>query len=171
MNTKPIYRSKTFWLQIVAILSALIPPVGEWVASNPVKAISVLGAVGVLVRFATHGKVTLFHDEGKKSGGSGVTPAFALLAAGGLSMAGLVLLPSCTVVGSAITGAPIPSTSVQRSGSKDADVIQVVTLDLLAAEEAARRAKTLGEPPPTHGLYDAGRAAKAVREVFTEGSK
>jgi hypothetical protein len=76
-------------------------------------------------------------------------------------------LTNCSVIGSAVTGAPIPSTGMIRAGSKDADVVQVATIDLLKAEEQARSA----DPPAVWGLYDAGRAAAELREVFTEGSK
>lgn len=80
-------------------------------------------------------------------------------------------LPSCSSLSSAITGAPIPSTTVQRAGQPGAQPIEVSSADLAQAEDAARRAEILDEPGPVNGLYDAGRAAKAAREVLGKSSK
>lgn len=167
MNTsKPIYKSKTFWVQILTILSALIPPVGKWVAENPVDFVVALAAVNTLVRFATSGKVTVFSDDAASGGNGG--PLLVVMAAGLLAMGAL---PSCSAVGAAITGAPIPATAVQRTGGGDSPPVLVASADLAGAEAAALQAERLGEPPPVHGLYDAGRAAATLREVFTESSK
>ena len=107
----------------------------------------------------------------KKSGGTpGGMPAITLTTAAALSLAGFAL-PSCSVVGSAVTGAPIPATAVQRTGGGDAEPVLIASTDLAQAEAEARVAREAGQAPPVNGLYDAGRAAKAVREVFTESSK
>lgn len=102
-TTKPFWQSKTVWVQVLAVLSMLIPAVGAWVARNPVEFVAVLAAVNTLVRFATSGKVSIFQDDsandsGVKSGGSSGgswLPAIVATAAG-LSMAG-GLLSSCVV--------------------------------------------------------------------------
>lgn len=62
MNKKPIYQSKTFWAQIVAVVSTTVPAVGDFIRENPEGFVAVLGALNVLVRFATKGGVTLLND-------------------------------------------------------------------------------------------------------------
>ncbi|MCW1884001.1 hypothetical protein OKA04_04625 [Luteolibacter flavescens] len=108
----------------------------------------------------------------KKSGvgnSGGNLPAIALTMTVALSMVGA--LPSCSVVSSAVTGAPIPATSVQRADQPGARPFLVASADVAQAEAEADAAEQAGTKPPIHGLYDAGRAATAVREVFTESSK
>lgn len=165
MNAKPFYLSKTFWVNLVALASMAVPQVREFLDGNPETVVGVLVAVNVLLRFATKGGISLSSD----SGGRGSSGLSAWVVAAGLLSLGL--LPSCGVIGSAITGEPIPATTVQRAGQPDAQPIQIASADLAVAEDAARRAEILDEAPPVHGLYDAGRAAKAAREVFTESSK
>lgn len=99
---KPILKSKTFWLQVVAIAAAMFPPVTAWLRENPVEFVSALAAVNVLVRFATKGAVSIFGDEpgsnspengNAGSGGPGGLPmVLAWFAAAGLLTAAL---PSC----------------------------------------------------------------------------
>lgn len=79
--SKGILRSKTVWLQILVVLMALIPAVQKWIAANPVEFASALGAAGVLVRFVTSGRVSLFSDDA--SGGGSVTGGNERGAAGG----------------------------------------------------------------------------------------
>lgn len=69
MNTEPIksfFRSKTVWVQAVAVLSTMLPVVAEWLQSNPVSFVAALAALNVLVRFFTHGKISLFSDGNTK---------------------------------------------------------------------------------------------------------
>jgi len=68
---------------------------------------------------------------------------------------------SCAGITGALTGQPIPATSVQRAGDPDSPVVQVASSDYALAEAA--------EPGTVHGLYDAGRVAQSLREV--SGSK
>lgn len=56
---KSIFKSKTFWTQVLATASTLIPSVQEFLASNPVEAVAVLGALNVVVRFFTKGRVNV----------------------------------------------------------------------------------------------------------------
>lgn len=56
---KNILKSKTFWLQAITVASAFVPQVQVWLAANPETAVAVIGAVNVLMRFATKGKVSL----------------------------------------------------------------------------------------------------------------
>lgn len=52
----PFYLSRTFWVNLVALLSLIVPAVRDWLAANPVEFVSALGAVNVLLRFVTAGK-------------------------------------------------------------------------------------------------------------------
>lgn len=93
---KPLVKSKTFWLQIIVFASSFLPVVQEWLATNPVPVISALAALGVLVRFVTHGKVRIFSDSGSGTPGAGV-PLFVVVS--GITAAGLcVALPSCSAL-------------------------------------------------------------------------
>jgi len=101
-TTKPFWQSKTVWVQVLAVLCMLIPSVGAWVAKNPVEFVAVLGAINTLVRFATHGSVSIFQDdESGNAGGTGGTSGrgvslLMIATAAGLTMAG-GLLSSCAV--------------------------------------------------------------------------
>jgi hypothetical protein len=103
--TKPFWQSKTVWLQALALLAAFIPAVAEWVKTNPVEFVAALAALNTLVRFATHGSVSIFQDgddDGDDAGsGNGAASGGGLLlamiaTAAGFAMAG-GLLSSCAV--------------------------------------------------------------------------
>ena len=83
----------------------------------------------------------------------------------------LSLLPSCNVVGSAITGQAIPSTPVQRTGHDEAPVVHISSSDLALAEKAAEEAISLGKTPPVYGLYNAGYLAEVARQTVIEATK
>lgn len=63
MINKSILASKTIWVQVAAVAAVLIPAVQTWLTANPVEFVAVLGAVNVIVRFVTSGKVTIFGGE------------------------------------------------------------------------------------------------------------
>jgi hypothetical protein len=167
MNTKTIFTSKTFWIQVLAILCALFPPVNAFMRDNPVEFVAMLAAVNVLVRFLTKGEVTIFPVEGNNGGSSGGTTGLPLMvmAAAGFSMAGVCLLPSCTAIGSAITGDPLRASEVARVDDPTSEPVLIATRDLLDAEDAAEHARETGSTPAIYGLYDAGRAAEWTRQV------
>jgi hypothetical protein len=93
---KSILRSKTFWVQVVAMLGVLVPAVQEWLAANPVEFVAVLVAVNVLIRFATSGAVTLFgaqedpkvDEDDERSGPPGGAVPLALLACTAVALLG-----------------------------------------------------------------------------------
>ena len=91
--TKSFLTSKTFWLQIVAVASVMVPQVQAWLASNPVDCIAVFAAINVLVRFVTKGAVSIFPPEEKSGGVSGGMALLVLWL--GLGMAVVGTLPSC----------------------------------------------------------------------------
>lgn len=78
---KPIWRSKTFWLQVITLLSLVFPQVRDFISKNPEQFVSVIAALNVIVRFLTKGRVTLFSsgEEGSHGSASGWMP---LLTAG-----------------------------------------------------------------------------------------
>lgn len=90
---KSFLLSKTFWIQILAVASVMVPQVQAWLASNPVEIIAVFASVNLLVRFVTRGAVSIFPPEENSSGGSGGILPLALWL--GLSMAVVGTLPSC----------------------------------------------------------------------------
>ena len=59
---KSIFVSKTFWVQIIALLLLVFPPVKAWLEANPVQYLSALAAVNVLLRFATSGAVSILPE-------------------------------------------------------------------------------------------------------------
>lgn len=91
--SKAFWFSKTFWLNIVAALSMAFPLVREWLATNPVPFVAAFAAVGVVLRFVTHGKISLGNDDGSMgaSGGSNILPLALCLCA-----SAIFLLPSCS---------------------------------------------------------------------------
>lgn len=102
--TKSILASKTLWLQIIMIALGFFPPALAWLKANPVDALVAIGALNVLVRFATSGKVSLFPGlsesatadpgQGDSGGGSGwPMPLLVTCATAGLMG---FCLPSCS---------------------------------------------------------------------------
>lgn len=97
-TSKPLIRSKTFWLQIVTLLAVFLPGVQEWLAKNPVEPVAVLVAINIIIRFATSGRVTIFREDDGKDGEKSDGPAgglglFAFLC---VAAASVMALPSCT---------------------------------------------------------------------------
>jgi len=110
--TKSVFLSKTFWIQIVAIAAVLVPQVQAWLTANPVEFIAVLGAVNVLVRFATSGKISLV-GAGETNGGGGLggLPLWFWVGTAAALLGGA--LPSC----SQLSTLPIRATVIMPDGS------------------------------------------------------
>lgn len=91
-SRKAILKSKTFWLNALAMLSVLIPAMQQFIAENPESPFVALGALNVLLRFATKGKVNIFGENTTPPAGG--LMAFLVLG----TMAGLmgIVLPSCS---------------------------------------------------------------------------
>ena len=62
-TTTPWYLSRTFWINLAALLSLLLPSVREWLENNPVDFVTALGGVNVLLRFITYGKHQISSDS------------------------------------------------------------------------------------------------------------
>lgn len=67
-QSSPWYLSRTFWINLAALLSLLLPSVREWLENNPVDFVTVLGGVNVLLRFITYGKHQISSDDDSESG-------------------------------------------------------------------------------------------------------
>lgn len=98
MNTKSILQSKTFWLQVITFIAVFFPAVQAWLVKNPETAMGVIGAVNVLLRFATSGKISLSGaGETKDNMAGGRSGGTWLLVMGlGIGTAAVGLLPSCS---------------------------------------------------------------------------
>lgn len=59
MKTKSFWKSKTLWVQVASLASAMLPPVQQWLTANPVEFVAALAAVNVVIRFVTSGRVAL----------------------------------------------------------------------------------------------------------------
>lgn len=68
MQTKKFWLSKTFWLNLLVLLCGFVPAAREWIARNPVTFSSAWGALNILLRFATSGKIGLNDEPAQPSG-------------------------------------------------------------------------------------------------------
>jgi len=92
MNTKSIFLSKTFWVQIVTVLSLAVPQVREWLDANPEQFVAVFAALNVIVRFVTSGKINIFGAGEGSSAGSNLILVWVLLG----TLVVLGGLPACS---------------------------------------------------------------------------
>jgi hypothetical protein len=96
---KPIYKSKTFWANAIAVGTLFVPGLREWQAVNPEAAVVALGAANILLRIVTHGKITIFaggNDDDNGTGGCRVAVPFAS-SHGGRALHGLAVVFSGAV--------------------------------------------------------------------------
>lgn len=70
-QSTPWYLSRTFWINLAALLSLLLPSVREWLENNPVDFVTALGGVNVLLRFVTYGKYQISSDSDDSDTASG----------------------------------------------------------------------------------------------------
>jgi hypothetical protein len=134
MNAKNILRSKTFWVQVIAFGASFYPPIGAWVAANPETALAALGAVNVLVRFATSGKVTIFQANDDNGGGS----------SGGASGGNVLPLLCCVCTAVALmTG--LPSCAMSKTTAPDGTVTETQRPDAEAIEQGFSVARWAGD--------------------------
>lgn len=64
----PWYLSRTFYVNLAALLSLLVPSVREWLENNPVDFVTALGGLNILLRFVTYGKHQISSDDDSESG-------------------------------------------------------------------------------------------------------
>lgn len=70
-QSTPWYLSRTFWVNLVALLSLFLPAVREWLENNPVDFVTALGGLNVLLRFVTCGKHQISSDSDDSDSGTG----------------------------------------------------------------------------------------------------
>lgn len=63
---KSIWKSKTFWLQVATLASAMLPPVQAFLVANPVQFVAVLTAANTIMRFATSGKIEMVGEDAEE---------------------------------------------------------------------------------------------------------
>jgi len=68
--SKPWWQSKTVILNLIALVSMMLPPVREWLDGNTETPLAALAALNLLVRFATKGKISLFPADDGSAGGN-----------------------------------------------------------------------------------------------------
>lgn len=70
-QSTPWYLSRTFYINLVALLSLFFPAVREWLENNPVDFVAALGGVNVLLRFITYGKHQISSNNDDSESGTG----------------------------------------------------------------------------------------------------
>ena len=95
---KSILLSKTFWVQIMALVVLVFPPVKAWFDSNPVEYLAVLAAVNVLLRWVTSGAVSILPDKHDDDDGTveGGRRLMGWLLLAGLAGSVGISLPACS---------------------------------------------------------------------------
>lgn len=68
--SKPWWQSKTVILNLVALVSMMLPPVRAWLDGNTEAPLAVLAALNLLVRFVTQGRISIFPDDDGSDGGN-----------------------------------------------------------------------------------------------------
>lgn len=59
----PWYLSRTFYVNLAALLSLFFPVVREWLENNPVDFVAALGGLNILLRFTSYGKYQISSDD------------------------------------------------------------------------------------------------------------
>lgn len=96
MTSKSILQSKTFYLNVIAMICAFFPATNAWLAANPETAVSALTALNILMRLVTSGKVTIAGaGDNSSTSAPGMSPLWVI----GAAIAGLggtLVLQSCS---------------------------------------------------------------------------
>lgn len=99
--SKPFYLSRTFLVNVIALLALFFPAVREWAAAEPEAPVIILAFVNLVLRTVTSRPISISNggasENGGASGGSGGILPLALFC-----LAAACLLPSCT--GYPVTG-------------------------------------------------------------------
>lgn len=67
-QSTPWYLSRTFYVNLAALLSLFFPVVREWLENNPVDFVKALAGLNILLRFITYGKHQISSDDDNESG-------------------------------------------------------------------------------------------------------
>ena len=95
-TSKAFWLSKTFWANLLMVLSLVSPAVQAWAAENPAALPVIFAFVNLLLRTVTNKAITISGDvsenDGEASGGSGGILPLAFFA----FCAACLLMPSCS---------------------------------------------------------------------------
>lgn len=58
-NSKPVYLSKTLWVNLIMAVGAFIPGVGEWIQAHPDLFAGVFAVINVILRLLTKDKLSI----------------------------------------------------------------------------------------------------------------
>lgn len=120
MNTKSIFSSKTFYLNLIAILMLFLPVAKDWLEKNPGTMVMVLGIANLLVRLMTDKGIRIWESGGALEDGSdggARLPLWAMIATAG-SFA-LVSLPSCSpTTREALKAVPLKACYIGEHGER-----------------------------------------------------
>lgn len=61
--TRNLFKSKTVVINAIIAVAALFPSAAAFVSQNPSAVLAGIGFVGIVLRFATNGKISLYDDE------------------------------------------------------------------------------------------------------------
>jgi hypothetical protein len=92
--SKSFLLSRTFWVNVIALLSLLFPAVRDWAAAEPEAPVIILAFFNLVLRTVTSRPVKLLQggsEETDSAGGLGLVCIVGCTAAGALGC-----LPSCT---------------------------------------------------------------------------
>lgn len=59
MESKKPWLSKTVWVGLITAVAPFVPGMSEWLSANAAVVVSVLGAIGILLRLITKDKISL----------------------------------------------------------------------------------------------------------------
>jgi len=59
MESKPVYLSKTVWINLVMAVSVFVPIVNSYLVAHPESFVVVFTVVNVILRLVSHGKLEL----------------------------------------------------------------------------------------------------------------
>ena len=140
----PWYLSRTFWINLAALLSLLLPSVREWLENNPVDFVTALGGVNVLLRFVTYGKHQISSDDDSESGTGDGT---------GNELESRPLPGNNDLANSSIAGAGTPDSSARLKKIKNGLGLVLVMLLVLLIGSCSSEA-----PAPTSVSLSEGQA-------------
>lgn len=143
-QSSPWYLSRTFWINLAALLSLLLPSVREWLENNPVDFVTALGGVNVLLRFITYGKHQISSDDDSESGTGDGT---------GNELESRPLPGNNDLANSSIAGAGTPDSSEKLKKIKNGLGLVLVMLLVLLIGSCSNEA-----PAPTSVSLSEGQA-------------
>lgn len=144
-QSTPWYLSRTFYINLAALLSLFFPAVREWLENNPVDFVTALGGLNILLRFVTYGKHQISSDDDSESGTGDGT---------GNELESQPLVPGKNdLANSSIAGAGTPYSSEKLKKIKNGLGLVLVMLLILLGGSCSSEA-----PAPTSVSLSEGQA-------------